>query len=69
MKYGPIDNSAYLEGLADAKLNIWGGAFAAPGDVWKQIWQEVTIDGKTANEAMDEYYPALEKAFNEANGN
>lgn len=69
LKYGPIDNSAYLEGLADAKLNIWGGAFAAPGDVWKQIWQEVTIDGKTANEAMDEYYPALEKAFNEANGN
>jgi len=32
-------------------------------------WQTVTIDGKTAEEAMEEYYPALEKAFNEANGN
>lgn len=69
LKYGPITNSKYLEGLADAKLNIWGGAFSAAGDVWTQIWQSVTIDGKTADEAMDEYYPALEKAFNEANGN
>lgn len=69
LKYGPIDNSAYLEGLADAKLNIWGGAYSAPGDVWTQIWQSVTIDGKTADEAINEYYPALEKAFNEANGN
>ncbi|MGB8451521.1 MAG: sugar ABC transporter substrate-binding protein [Anaerocolumna sp.] len=69
LKYGPISNSAYLEGLADAKLNIWGGSFSAVGDVWSQIWQSVTIDGKTADEAMNEYYPALEKAFNEANGN
>ena len=69
LTYGPIDNSAYLEGLSDAKLNIWGGAYAAPGDVWTQIWQAVTIDGKSADEAINEYYPALEKAFNEANGN
>ena len=41
----------------------------APGDVWTQIWQAVTIDGKSADEAINEYYPALEKAFNEANGN
>ena len=38
-------------------------------DVWTQIWQAVTIDGKSADEAINEYYPALEKAFNEANGN
>ena len=69
LTYGPIDNSAYLEGLSDTKLNIWGGAYAAPGDVWTQIWQAVTIDGKSADEAINEYYPALEKAFNEANGN
>lgn len=66
IKNGPIDNSKYLEGLSAAKLNIWGGALSAPGDVWTQIWQSVTIDGKTADEAMEEYYPALEKAFNEA---
>lgn len=58
-----------IEGLSDTKLNIWGGAYAAPGDVWTQIWQAVTIDGKSADEAINEYYPALEKAFNEANGN
>ncbi|WMJ89059.1 ABC transporter substrate-binding protein [Anaerocolumna sp. MB42-C2] len=67
IKNGPISNSIYLDGLASAKLNIWGGAFSAVGDVWTQIWQSVTIDKKTADEAMNEYYPALEKAFNEAN--
>ena len=69
LSYGPIKNSYFLEGLDGAKLNIWGGAFAAAGDVYTQIWQSVTIDGKSAEEAMEEYYPALEKAFNEANGN
>lgn len=69
LSYGPITNQAFLDGLADAKLNIWGGAFSAPGDVWTQIWQSVTIDGKSADEAINEYYPSLEKAFNEANGN
>ena len=69
LEYGPIKNSAFLDGLSGAKLNIWGGAFSAAGDVYTQIWQSVTIDGKTAEEAMEEYYPALEKAFNEANGN
>ncbi len=67
LKYGPISNGIYLEGLASAKLNIWGGAFSAAGDVWTQIWQSVTIDKKTPDDAMNEYYPALEKAFNEAN--
>lgn len=66
---GPVSNSAYLAGIADAKLNIWGGAFSAAGDVYTQIWQSVTIDGKTTDEAMEEYYPDLEKAFNEANEN
>ncbi len=66
IKNGPIDNSAYLESLSNAKLNIWGGAFSAPGDVWTQIWQSVTIDKKTPDEAMKEYYPSLEKAFNDA---
>lgn len=69
LSYGPIKNSYFLESLDGAKLNIWGGAFAAAGDVYTQIWQSVTIDGKSAEEAMEEYYPALEKAFNEANGN
>ncbi len=69
IKNGPIDNSKYIEGLADARLNIWGGAYAAAGDQWTQIWQSVTLEGKSGAEAISEYYPALEKAFNEANSN
>lgn len=69
IKNGPIDNSKYLEGLANARLNIWGGAFAAAGDQWTQIWQSVTLDGKAPKDAISEYYPALEKAFNETNSN
>lgn len=69
LKYGPISNGTYLDSLANAKLNIWGGTLSAPGDVWRQIWESVTIDGKTPDEAMDEYYLALEKAFNETNKN
>ena len=67
IKNGPIDNSKYLEGLAGSRLNIWGGAFANAGDQWTQIWQAVTINGQSGQEAIDAYYPALEQAFNEAN--
>lgn len=64
---GPIDNSKYLEGLSGARLNIWGGVFANAGDQWTQIWQSVTINGQSGQEAIDAYYPVLEQAFNEAN--
>lgn len=67
IKNGPIDNSKYLEGLSGARLNIWGGAFANAGDQWTQIWQAVTINGQSGQEAIDTYYPVLEQAFNEAN--
>lgn len=64
---GPIDNSKYLEGLSGARLNIWGGVFANAGDQWTQIWQAVTINGDSGQDAIDTYYPVLEQAFNEAN--
>ncbi len=63
---GPIDNSKYLEGLATARLNIWGGVFANAGDQWTQIWQAVTMNGQSGQDAIDAYYPILEQAFNEA---
>ena len=63
---GPIDNSKYLEGLATARLNIWGGVFANAGDQWTQIWQAVTVNGQSGQDAIDAYYPILEQAFNEA---
>lgn len=63
---GPIDNSKYLEGLATARLNIWGGVFANAGDQWTQIWQAVTMNGQSGQDAIDAYYPILEQAFTEA---
>lgn len=63
---GPIDNSKYLEDLATARLNIWGGVFANAGDQWTQIWQAVTMNGQSGQDAIDAYYPILEQAFNEA---
>ena len=63
---GPIDNSKYLEGLATARLNIWGGVFANAGDQWTQIWQAVTMNGQSGQDAIDAYYPILEQAFSEA---
>lgn len=63
---GPIDNSKYLEGLTNARLNIWGGVFANAGDQWTQIWQSVTMNGQSGQDAIDAYYPILEQAFNEA---
>lgn len=65
---GPISNQVYLDSVSSAKVNIWGGAFSAAGDVWTQMWQSVTIDHATADDAMSEYDPALEKAFSEAVG-
>ena len=63
---GPIDNSKYLEGLATARLNIWGGVFSNAGDQWTQIWQAVTMNGQSGQDAIDAYYPILEQEFNEA---
>ena len=63
---GPIDNSKYLEGLATVRLNIWGGVFSNAGDQWTQIWQAVTMNGQSGQDAIDAYYPILEQAFNEA---
>ncbi len=69
IKNGPIDNSKYLEGAANSRLNIWGGAFSAANDQWYQMWQTVTVAGDSGKVAMQKYYPQLEQAFNEAKSN
>ncbi|MDR1018587.1 MAG: sugar ABC transporter substrate-binding protein [Lachnospiraceae bacterium] len=65
LKYGPIDNTKYLEGLSNAKLNMWGGSLSEPGNIYTQVWQSVTIDGQSADKAMKQYYPSLKKAWDE----
>lgn len=66
LQFGPIDNSAFINGLSGKRLNIWGGVFSNAGDQWTQIWQEVTINGKSGKEAVEQYYPVIEQAFKES---
>lgn len=63
---GPVPNRKYLEGMATSRLNPWGGALAAAGDFWGQLWEAVTIGGVPVKEAQAQYAPLIQKAFLEA---
>jgi multiple sugar transport system substrate-binding protein len=67
IKYGPMTNMKYVQGLATSRLNLWGGALARAGDQWTQIWQAVTIEGSSAKAAQDKYFPLVERAWGELN--
>ncbi|MDR1972292.1 MAG: extracellular solute-binding protein [Treponema sp.] len=67
IKYGPMTNAKYVQGLATSRLNIWGGALARVGDQWTQMWQAVTIEGLSAKAAQDRYFPLVQRAFSELN--
>jgi multiple sugar transport system substrate-binding protein len=65
IKYGPMTNTKYVQGLATSRLNLWGGALARAGDQWNQIWQAVTIEGSSAKAAQDKYFPLVQRAWGE----
>lgn len=65
--YGAVSTAKYVDGLATSRLNIWGGALATAGDQWTQMWQSVTIAGKTGAQAQSEYAPLIKQAFEELN--
>jgi multiple sugar transport system substrate-binding protein len=67
IKYGPMTNTKYVQGLATSRLNLWGGALARAGDQWTQIWQAVTIEGSSGKAAQDRYFPLVERAWGELN--
>jgi multiple sugar transport system substrate-binding protein len=67
IKYGPMTNAKYVQGLATSRLNLWGGALARAGDQWSQIWQAVTIEGSSARAAQDKYFPLVQRAWGELN--
>ena len=62
---GPVANEVFLGGLDTARLWIWGGAFSEVGSIWDQVWESVTIQGVSADEAMEEYLPSLQRAWDE----
>jgi multiple sugar transport system substrate-binding protein len=67
LKYGPMTNAKYVQGLATSRLNLWGGALARAGDQWNQLWQAVTIEGSSAKAAQDKYFPLVQRAWGELN--
>jgi multiple sugar transport system substrate-binding protein len=67
IKYGPMTNAKYVQGLVTSRLNLWGGALAKAGDQWTQMWQAVTIEGLSGKAAQGKYFPLVEKAWSELN--
>jgi multiple sugar transport system substrate-binding protein len=65
IKYGPMTNASYVQGLTTSRLNLWGGALAPAGDQWTQMWQAVTIQGLSAKDAQAKYFPLVQKAYSE----
>lgn len=62
---GNVSNTLYLEGMKNARLNIWGGALASVGDIWEEMWESVTVAGNSAEDAQKDYFPLIERAYNE----
>jgi multiple sugar transport system substrate-binding protein len=67
IKYGPMTNAKYVQGLATSRLFLWGGALASAGTFWTQMWESVTVEGTSVKEAQDKFFPPAQKAFSELN--
>ncbi|HBF38443.1 MAG TPA: hypothetical protein DDW50_14135 [Firmicutes bacterium] len=65
--YGSVPNAKYLQGMPTSQLNLFGGTLATAGDLWLQMWQYVTVGGKTGTEAQQKYFPLIEQAFKKLN--
>lgn len=65
--YGPMTNEMYVRGLETSRLNPWGGALSSAGDQFNLMWESVTINGTSAQEAQDSYFDLVAKAFSELN--
>lgn len=65
MSHGNVSNAKYLKGMETSRLNIWGGALATVGDIWSEMWESVNVAGLSAKEAQEQYFPLIERAFNE----
>ncbi|MEO2202984.1 sugar ABC transporter substrate-binding protein [Paenibacillus pabuli] len=53
----------FVTGLQDAITFPWGGSIAKAGDLYEQTWQQVTVQGKTAEEAAKAYTSQIQSAL------
>jgi multiple sugar transport system substrate-binding protein len=65
--YGSVPNSKYLQGMPTSRLNLFGGSLATVGDLWKQMWEYVTIAEKNGADAQQKYFPLIAQAFEKLN--
>jgi len=53
----------FVTGLQDAITFPWGGSIAKAGDLYEQTWQQVTVQGKSAEEAAKAYTSQIQSAL------
>lgn len=65
LMFNNVSTESYLDSLEDSTLNPWGGALATAGDPYGLLWESVTLAGIPVDEAMDQYLPLINQAFDE----
>jgi multiple sugar transport system substrate-binding protein len=60
-----IKQTDYLTGLADATTFPWGGSINKAGDLYEQIWQQITTQGSSPKDAVKKYAPQIQEALEE----
>lgn len=58
-----ISMADFVTGLQDAITFPWGGSIAKAGDLYEQTWQQVTVQGKSAEEAAKAYTSQIQSAL------
>lgn len=53
----------FVTGLQDAITFPWGGSIAKAGDLYEQTWQQITVQGKSAEEAAKAYTSQIQSAL------
>lgn len=63
--FNNVSTELYLDSLVDSTMNPWGGALATAGDPYGLLWESVTLAGTSVEDAMAEYVPLVNQAFDE----
>lgn len=58
-----ISMADFVTGLQDAITFPWGGSIAKAGDLYEQTWQQVTVQGKSAEEAAKAFTSQIQSAL------
>lgn len=58
-----LKNTLYLEAVENAYLNPWGGTLSSSGDLWKKMWESITLEGIDPAKAQKTFAPQIENEF------